>query len=325
MAQPELTSLFAPVASGLERVEAGLGSALRDEDPEVMAPVTHLLAAGGKRIRPALVLLGAWVGDGGGEAAIDVAVAAELIHTATLVHDDMIDGSPLRRGAATVHTTWSERVAVLAGDALFARAFTLLGSTREPRLVEVMARAVYGTCQGEIRQNLDMRTAVVPSEDAYFARIGQKTALLIAQCVKAGGIAGHVADDRLDDLYSFGYHAGLAYQVVDDLLDVASTAPALGKQAGADLSEGVVTLPVIRALAALSQDSPDHWYLLQAARGRGEAARVRAICEATGALRSVAETAEALVARARADAETLGGAAREQFDQLAMFLARRTA
>jgi heptaprenyl diphosphate synthase len=130
VAQPELTSLFAPVAHGLERVERGLWDALRDEDAEVMAPVTHLLAAGGKRIRPALVLLGAWVGDGGGDAAVDVAVAAELIHTATLVHDDVIDASPLRRGSPTVHTAWSERVAILAGDALFARAFTLLGSTR---------------------------------------------------------------------------------------------------------------------------------------------------------------------------------------------------
>jgi heptaprenyl diphosphate synthase len=325
VAQPELTSLFAPVASGLERVEAGLWAALRDEDAEVMAPVTHLLSAGGKRMRPALVLLGAWVGNGGGETAIDVAVAAELIHTATLVHDDVIDGSPLRRGATTVHTAWSERVAILAGDALFARAFTLLADTRDPRLVEAMARAVYGTCQGEIRQNLDMRTAAVPGEEAYFARIGKKTALLIAECVKAGGIAGHVADERLDDLYSFGYHAGLAYQVVDDLLDVASSTPALGKEAGADLSEGVVTLPVIRALAQLAEDSSDRWYLLQAARGRGSAKRVRAICEATGALASVADTAEALVARARADASALGPAARDQFDQLAMFLARRTA
>lgn len=325
MAQPELASLFAPVAAALERVEAGLWSAVRDEDPEIMAPVTHLLSAGGKRIRPALVLLGAWVGDGGGDAAVDVAVAAELIHTATLVHDDVIDGSPLRRGVTTVHTVWSQRVAILAGDALFARAFTLLGATREPRLVEAMARAVYGTCQGEIRQNLDMRTAAVPAEEAYFARIGRKTALLIAECVKAGGIAGHVEAARLDDLYSFGYHAGLAYQVVDDLLDVASSAPTLGKEAGTDLTEGVVTLPVIRALETLPEDSPDRWFLLQAARGRGEPERVRAICEATGALESVSSTAEALVARARADAGTLGGAAREQFDQLATFLARRTA
>ncbi len=325
MPQPELASLFAPVAGALERVEAGLWAALQDEDPEVMAPVTHLLSAGGKRIRPALVLLGAWVGDGGGDVAVDVAIAAELIHTATLVHDDVIDGSPLRRGVTTVHTAWSERVAILAGDVLFARAFTLLGETREPRLVEAMARAVYGTCQGEIRQNLDTRSATVPGEDEYFARIGRKTALLLAQCVKAGGIAGHVDASRLEDLYSFGYHAGLAYQVVDDLLDIASDAPALGKVSGADLQEGVVTLPVIRALAGLPENSPDRWFLLEAARGRGEPRRVREICEATGAMQSVARTADQLVAQARADLGALGAAAREQFDQLATFLARRTA
>jgi heptaprenyl diphosphate synthase len=325
VAQPELTTLFTPVAGGLERVEAGLWEALRGEDAEVMAPVTHLLGAGGKRIRPALVLLGAWVGDGGGGAAIDVAIAAELIHMATLVHDDVIDASPVRRGVTTVHTAWSERVAILAGDALFARAFTLLAATGVPALVEAMARAVFGTCQGEIRQNLDMRTATVPSEDGYFRRIGQKTALLIAESVRAGGIAGHVASARLDDLYNFGYHAGLAYQVVDDLLDVQSSAPALGKEAGADLREGVVTLPVIRALASLAPDSPDRFYLLRAAHGRGEAERVREICEATGALASVAATAEALLAEARHDAITLGDAAHEQFEQLASFLARRTA
>jgi heptaprenyl diphosphate synthase len=325
VAQPELASLFAPVAAALERVEHGLWAALAGEDPEVMEPVTHLLSAGGKRIRPALVLLGAWVGDGGGQTAIDVAVAAELIHTATLVHDDVIDRSPLRRGVTTVHSQWSERVAVLAGDALFARAFSLLADTDNPLLVAAMARAVYGTCQGEIRQNLDMRGARVPSEEAYFERIGQKTALLIAECVRAGGIAGGVDATTLDALYQFGYHAGLAYQVVDDLFDIAASATAVGKSVGADLAEGVVTLPVIRALSSLPSDSPDRWLLLAASRGEGDPAAVRAVLERTGAIASVTETAEALVERARRDAAVLSPGARDQFEQLAAFLAHRTA
>lgn len=325
MAQPELASLFAPVASALERVEHGLWSALKAEDAEVMQPVTHLLKAGGKRLRPALVLLGAWVGNGGGQAAVDVAVASELIHMATLVHDDIIDSSPLRRGVPTVHAVWSERVAVLAGDALFARAFSLLAGTGNPQLVMAMSRAVFGTCQGEIRQNIDMRTAHVPTEEAYFERIGQKTALLIAECVRAGGIAGGVDAATLSSLYDFGYHVGLAYQVVDDLFDIASQAPQVGKAVGTDLAEGVVTLPVIRALHALPAESADRWVLLQGARGQATMEEVRGVLERTGALESVAETAQALVTQARRDAAALGPIASEQFEQLATFLARRTA
>jgi heptaprenyl diphosphate synthase len=325
VAQPELASLFAPVSAALERVERGLWAAVADEDPEVMAPVVHLLGAGGKRIRPALVLLGAWVGDGGGQTAVDVAVAAELIHTATLVHDDIIDRAPLRRGVPTVHAQWGERVAVLAGDALFARAFTLLGNTGDPRLVAAMARAVYGTCQGEIRQNLDARTGRVPSEVDYFTRIGRKTALLIAECVRAGGIAGGVGGPALDALYDFGYHAGLAYQVVDDLLDIAAAAPEVGKAVGADLADGVLTLPVIRALSRLPENSPDRWLVAAAARGEVQPAAVRDLLDRTGALRSVAETAAELVEQARRDVHGLEPAAREQFEQLAAYLARRTA
>lgn len=325
MAQPELASLFAPVASALECVERGLWGTLAAEDGDVMQPVTHLLKAGGKRLRPALVLMGAWVGDGGGQVAIDVAIAAELIHTATLVHDDVIDRSPLRRGVATVHASWSERVAILAGDALFARAFTLLGDTGDPRLVSAMARAVFGTCQGEIRQNLDMRAAAVPTEEAYFERIGKKTALLIAECVRAGGIAGGVDGAVVSSLYDFGYHLGLAYQVVDDLFDVAASTPQIGKEVGVDLAEGVVTLPVIRALRTLPIDSPERWLLLQGARGQTSPEQVRAVLDASGALASVAVTAKSLVDEARRDAAALGPAASEQFEQLASLLAQRTA
>jgi len=325
VAQPELATLFAPVAAALERVEDGLWAALRDEDAEVMRPVTHLLGAGGKRLRPALVLLGAWAGDGGGDTAIDVAVAAELIHMATLVHDDVIDASPTRRGRSTVHAVWSQRVAVLAGDALFARAFTLLASTGDPRLVEAMARAVFRTCRGEIGQNLDMRTARVPTEVEYFERIGQKTAVLIAECVRAGAIAGGLSGPVLERMYNFGYHCGLAYQVVDDLFDLAGSAAQIGKAVGGDLAEGVVTLPIIRALTTLPEDSADRWLLLKATRGHVAPAEVREALDRAGALASVAGTADELLARARADLDDLVPTVRDPFDQLAAYLARRTA
>lgn len=331
----ELLSLFEPVADTLDRVEAALQAALQSQDPEVQTILRHLPQAGGKRIRPALVLLGAWTGQGPGAAAIDVAVAAELIHMATLIHDDVIDQATVRRGIPTVDRVWSTQIAVLAGDALFARAFTILAETGVPALTQSMARAVSAMSEGEIRQNLDARRHHVPSEEEYFQRIARKTAIFIAECVRAGGIAGGVPEGRLSDLYQFGYHAGLAYQVVDDLLDFEASAEMAGKATAADLDSGVVTLPVIRALALLAT-APHGGHtrkeavamrenLLAAVRGDVDGAGIRPILEATGALATAHETARILLEQAKSDTERLGPRVREQFGQVATFLARRTA
>lgn len=331
----ELLSLFAPVAATLDRVEGSLQEALQGQDPEIQTILTHLPNAGGKRIRPALVLMGAWSGRGPDQTAIDVAVAAELIHMATLIHDDVIDQAPVRRGRPTVDRLWSTQIAVLAGDSLFARAFTTLAQTKIPSLTECMSRAVTAMSDGEIRQNLDARSRRFPSEEEYFQRIAAKTAVFIAECVRAGGIAGGVPDGRLSDLYQFGYHAGLAYQVVDDLLDFEVSKEVAGKATAADLEAGVVTLPVIRALAALkagshmglSRKEADTLQenLLGVVRGEIPVSAIRPILESTGALKTAHETARILLDQAMADTERLGPRVREQFGQVAAFLAQRTA
>jgi len=326
----ELLTLFEPVADTLDRVEAALEQALASQDAEVQAILQHLPKAGGKRIRPALVLLGAWTGHGPGAIAVAVAVAAELIHMATLIHDDVIDHAPMRRGRPTVDRVWSTEIAVLAGDALFARAFSMLAETEVPALTQSMSRAVSAMSEGEIRQNLDARRHHVPTEDEYFQRIARKTAIFIAECVRAGGIAGGVPEARLSDLYQFGYHAGLAYQVVDDLLDFEATSDQAGKVTASDLASGVVTLPVIRALNALEHAEGEEAAalranLLAAIRGEVPAASIRPILEVTGALRATHDTARLLLEQAMGDTERLGPRVREQFGQVATFLARRTA
>jgi heptaprenyl diphosphate synthase len=327
VAQPELATLFGPVHPALMQVEQGLWEALQAETPEVQEPLRHLALAGGKRIRPALVLLGARVGDGGGQAALDTAVAAELIHMATLVHDDVIDRADVRRGQPTVEALWSTRVAVLAGDSMFARAFSLLAATHIPALTESMARAVRAMSEGEIQQNLESRRRLIPTEEGYFRRIAKKTAVFLAECVRAGAIAGGVVGEALSRLYDFGYQAGLAYQVVDDLLDLEGDPSRVGKGVGADLAEGIVTLPVLRALDRTAPGSPEHDQLLGAVRGEVAARDILPLLRSTGALASARATARELMDKARQALTglALGREVAESFEQVAAYLAQRSA
>ncbi len=243
------------------------------------------LAAGGKRLRPLLVLLCA--GADGGEAAVGAAAAIELVHMATLVHDDVLDDAPLRRGQPTVAASSGRSRAVAVGDLLFSRAFALLSERGEKRAVELLADASVALAQGELAQRRDAFDTGI-SEQRYLRRCELKTAKLFECACRLGR--------DVDDLGAFGAEIGLAFQLLDDVLDVSGPAERTGKARGTDLLDGTVTLPLI--VAAEADPGIGRADLRQL-----DPATAEALCDriaATGALERVRSRAMAMVAAAKA-------------------------
>ena len=243
-------SLFGPVASDLASVEDGLQADIDRDPPEVGAPMAELFAAGGKRIRPALVLLAAKCGRYDLERLRPAAMAVELTHAATLVHDDVIDRSTTRRGRPTVAATLGDEPAIVIGDFYFARAYEHAARTGVPEVVDILARAVMAICAGEVRQQA-IRYRYSTDQAEYMRRIEAKTATLLAACCDIGALLGGVAGEKRDALRAYGRELGLAFQIADDVLDYTATEGEVGKPIGHDIIEGFATLPLMLASIAL--------------------------------------------------------------------------
>ncbi len=210
----------------------------------------YLLSGGGKRIRASLALLAARLGPSYAlKRVLHAAASVELIHAASLVHDDLIDDADQRRGRTTVHTKWNGNVALMVGDYLFAMAAGEMSLAPDPRVIRIFADGVQRICEAELSPVVDLQptdTALVQ----YYAKIGGKTAALFEAAARAGMICGGGNDADVEALGMFGYELGLAFQIVDDVLDFTSDTVTLGKPAGHDLQEGTITLPLILAVAA---------------------------------------------------------------------------
>jgi geranylgeranyl pyrophosphate synthase len=272
-----LPSRLGEVEERLRETVAGHGAVLGED-------ATATLSAGGKRLRPMLVLLCA--GEAGGEASVRAATAIELIHMATLVHDDVLDEAPLRRGQPTVAASSGRARAVATGDLLFSRAFALLADAGDGRAVELLAEASVALARGELAQRHDAFDLGI-SEQRYLDRCRLKTAKLF----ECACLLGH--DD--EHLRAFGAEIGLAFQLLDDVLDVAGPPERTGKARGTDLLDGTVTLPLIAAAAS------DPGILEVDLHGLGDFA-AEALCDrivATGALDRVRERALKMVATAK--------------------------
>ncbi len=295
----DLRSVFADIAADLSEVEEYLAQIL-DEGPQAVRDVAlHLLRAGGKRLRPALVLFGAKFGNYAFENVRPVAAAAELIHMATLAHDDVIDRAELRRGKPTVHALWGEHTAVLTGDYLFAKAFSLLSEVPVGRVVGIMADVVYRMCSGEIAQNVQSRENVLPNEDQYLDRIAQKTAVFIAESCRVGAAASGAPGDVQQALYDYGYAMGMGFQIIDDLLDLTAETQTLGKAIGSDLRAHVITLPVIHGLRQ-SQRSAELREIAESADVSGESvSTVREILGQSGSFSYAEELAHRFIDTAK--------------------------
>jgi heptaprenyl diphosphate synthase/octaprenyl-diphosphate synthase len=209
----------------------------------------HILTSGGKRIRAALALLAAQIGRYDLDRVQHSAAAVELIHAASLVHDDLVDEAERRRGKVTVHTRWDGNVALMVGDYLFALAAAEMALAPDPRIIEYFSRGVMTICEGELSPVLDVAPLDV-AIDQYLYKIGCKTAALFEAACKAGMVCGGGTQEQVDALGRFGYDLGVAFQIVDDMLDYTADEATLGKPAGNDLREGTITLPLIYAVEA---------------------------------------------------------------------------
>ncbi len=221
---------------------------LIESDPDVVAaPMADLVSAGGKRIRPALVLLAAKCGRYDLQKLTPAAIAVELTHAATLVHDDVIDRAQVRRGRPTVAAQLGDEPAIVVGDFYFAKAYEQAASTESTQVVAILARAVMEICAGEVRQQA-IRHRFDTTIDEYMVRIEAKTATLLAACCDIGAVLGGLDGDKRSALREYGRLLGLAFQIADDVLDYEGSEDEIGKPIGHDIAEGFATLPLMLAM-----------------------------------------------------------------------------
>jgi heptaprenyl diphosphate synthase len=292
--------IFSAIADDLRQVESAIEAALATPDELLDEVSTHLLRAGGKRIRPAMVILTSKFPGVSLDKAIPVAVAVEVLHMATLVHDDVVDKATVRRGMPTVNAKWSNAVSVLTGDYLFAKSFSMLAETGNPRVVQIMADVVYEMSRGEIAQMASYFDAD-QTEEMYYKRIAQKTGYLIAEACRLGAIVAGADQVGQQALYNYGMGVGLSFQVADDLLDFHGSAAKVGKPVAGDLKTGILTLPVIHALKHSPHAAELRAMIATGAISDADITRVKAILEEAGSFTYAREAADRHLANAVAE------------------------
>jgi len=253
------TPTFDSVSQDLVRVEQKMRQALETSNKYLTDILFYILDSGGKRIRPALALLATKFGTvNPAEKAIALAAAIEMLHTATLVHDDLIDNSLLRRGKTTINAHWNSGATVLAGDLMFAQAAALAAETQHVRVISLFANTLGIICRGELAQlfappwNEQNRTH-------YYDRIYSKTASLLETAAQSGAILASLPEDQIASLREYGRNLGMAFQLIDDVLDFVGDEHVLGKPVGSDLRQGTVTLPAMYFV----QQNPDDELMLR--------------------------------------------------------------
>ena len=271
-ARMDLTQIFEPIRPDLERVEAEFVRHIESRVQLIPQIGRYIQSSGGKRVRPAVLLMAARLAGYTGERAVLYASVVEFIHTATLVHDDIIDESELRRGRKAVHSRWGNDVTVLLGDYLYIKSMALALTQDALEVIRLLCEVTLRMIEGELYQ-LTKTGDVDISEDEHFEIIRRKTAFLFGGCSQIGGMLGDTTPEQQKALWDYGFNLGVAFQIVDDLLDYTADEAVLGKPIGSDLREGKVTLPIIRLLqraparagevirrvVAERQVTPDDW------------------------------------------------------------------
>ncbi|MBA4742102.1 MAG: polyprenyl synthetase family protein [Azoarcus sp.] len=242
-----IQQLLAPIGADMQAVDDVIRQRLHSDVVLVRQVAEYIVGSGGKRLRPALVLMCAAACGYRGRDQVELAAVVEFIHTATLLHDDVVDESDLRRGRDTANAVFGNAASVLVGDFLYSRAFQMMVGVGDMRVMQVLADATNVIAEGEVLQLLNVRNADVEL-DGYLRVIRYKTAKLFEAAARLGAILGEVDDASEREMASFGMHLGTAFQIIDDVLDYSSEEAATGKHLGDDLAEGKPTLPLILAM-----------------------------------------------------------------------------
>jgi heptaprenyl diphosphate synthase len=311
--------LFDLVQSELTEVESELSATARAEHPLLGPMLSMVLPGAGKRLRPALALLACKLGQADRQAMIHMAVGVELLHTASLVHDDVVDNSELRRGSATLSTQVGNAVAVLIGDYLFAQSAERCVATKDLRVISLFARTLAAMCEGQIDEASRANNAHLKlTRDEYYRTIGGKTAALFVLACEGGALLGGLPEPLVTAMRRFGQQLGLAFQLVDDILDFAGDERDLGKPVGSDLRQGTITLPVVYLRESMQDGRFARLF------EEGQTQRIVAEVQASDALVRCRAEAERLATQAKsALADFPSGAARHALFSLATYVVDR--
>jgi octaprenyl-diphosphate synthase len=315
--QLPLASIQSLIAADMRAVDALIRTRLDSDVVLIRRIAEYIIGGGGKRLRPALVLLAAGALDYRGDDHRELAAVVEFIHTATLLHDDVVDESEMRRGRNTANSEFGNAAAVLVGDFLYSRAFQMMVAMKSMRVMEVLADATNTIAEGEVLQLLNSGNAAVHEEE-YLEVIRRKTAKLFEAAAQLGGVLGQASPQVESGLARYGMHLGTAFQLIDDVLDYSGDAAHTGKNLGDDLNEGKPTLPLIYVM---HHGSPEQASLVRRAieqGGREEFEPVMAAIEATGALRYAKDKA---VAEARAARDALSSLPDSKYKECLLELA----
>jgi octaprenyl-diphosphate synthase len=316
----------------MQRVDAVIRARLGSDVALVRQVAEYIVAAGGKRLRPSLVLLsagaagypGKGAGPDGGERHYEMAAVVEFIHTATLLHDDVVDASDRRRGRKTANAEFGNAASVLVGDFLYSRAFQMMLGAGSMRVMQVLADATNKIAEGEVLQLMNCHDPDV-DEEGYLEVIRRKTAKLFEAAARLGAVLAGAPPAVEDGLSEYGMRLGTAFQLIDDVLDYSGETESIGKSLGDDLAEGKPTLPLIRALRAASPPQAER--LREAIRegGREHFAEVLALIRSTGSLEHARAVARVEADAARAALEPLPASPfRDSLLELALFSVTRT-
>jgi geranylgeranyl pyrophosphate synthase len=286
-------TFLSPVQELILKVEERMLEQAQGRHPELASALEHLLGSGGKRVRTAMTLLSGRMLGGDIDRLINLGAAVELLHTATLVHDDLIDGSLLRRGIPTINSHWSPAATVLTGDFIFARAARLAAETDSVEVMKLFAETLAKIVDGEITQLFDKRK--LANREDYYKRIHAKTASMFDLAAGAAAMLSPVSDHIVNTMRRYGYFVGMAFQIVDDVLDFTGEQETVGKPVASDLRQGLVTLPTLYYMD-YSPDDPDLKALFNGNHANEERLlRLVASIRRSGAISSALDEADAFI------------------------------
>ncbi|MBE0555544.1 MAG: polyprenyl synthetase family protein [Rhodobacteraceae bacterium] len=325
-AQKPHDRLAAWLAEDMAAVNALIRERMSSEHaPRIPEVTAHLIEAGGKRLRPMLTLAAARLCGYGGPFHIHLAATVEFIHTATLLHDDVVDESAQRRGRPTANLLWDNKSSVLVGDYLFARSFQLMTATGNMRVLDILANASATIAEGEVLQ-LTAAQDLATTEEIYLKVVRGKTAALFSAATEVGGVIAGADEAQVRALFDYGDALGIAFQIADDLLDYGGTSAAIGKNTGDDFRERKLTLPVIKAVAAADAEERAFWVRV-IEKGRqedGDLEQAIALMQKHGAMAAARADALGWSDRARAALRALPDhPLRQMLDDLADYVVAR--